>query len=149
MDRDPGKPSGSGGDDAITSKVAAVAMPIEPDGEAAPLVVAPASPPNLVKVRVSRYDPALGGVNCFSFVNGECVSKMANGQRWQDWMGVAVACVPEWPFETKVIVAGRTFICKDRGGKIKYKDGIPWIDMLLEVGLYPHGTIVDAEVIFP
>ena len=118
-------------------------MPVGPDGRSEPSATA------VIRVRVSHYNPALGGVNCFSFVNGKCVSRMANGQRWQQWMGRAAACVPEWPFGTVVVVGGRAWICKDRGGKVKTVRGIPWIDMLSEVALYPYGTVVDAVVRYP
>jgi len=75
---------------------------------------------------------------------------MTNGEAWEDWVDIAVACPPEWPFETQVVIDGRTWICKDQGGAIIYEeDGIPWIDMLTEYALYPHKTIVEAQIIPP
>jgi hypothetical protein len=73
---------------------------------------------------------------------------MASGQRWQDWIGRAAACVPEWPFGTLVTLpGGEVFNCQDRGGKIVTgADGIPWIDLLAEVPPVPYGTVVDVLV---
>ena len=101
-----------------------------------------------IPVRISHYWPPLGGPNCSAFVNGECVSKMASGKRWQDWVDKACACPPEWSFGTTVTFNGATWTCMDRGGKIKYVDGIPWVDLLQEKASYPYGTIVDAAVVF-
>ena len=100
-------------------------------------------------VRVSHYSPSLGGPNCARFVNGVCISKMANGERWQDWMNTAAACPPEWLFGTRIVLDGRTWICKDRGGMVKFKDGIPWIDLLQEVADYPYCAIRMVEVSLP
>lgn len=73
---------------------------------------------------------------------------MASGDAWQSWIDKAVACPPEWAFGTKLVVNGREWICMDRGSKIVYgEDHIPWIDMLTEDALVPHGTLVKAEVV--
>lgn len=99
-----------------------------------------------VRARLSHYWPALGGVNCFRFVAGECVSRMASGERWQDWIGRAVACPKEYPFWTRVILpGGEEFICLDRGGKIVDN----WFDLLVQVAPVPFGTLVDVRVILP
>ena len=37
---------------------------------------------NSIVLRVSHYNPDLGGVNCANFQDGVCVSKMANGERY-------------------------------------------------------------------
>ena len=62
-------------------------------------VVAPEPGPivtgELVTIRYSRYDPALGGVNCSRFVGGVCISNMASGKPWAPWMERACACPPE------------------------------------------------------
>ena len=92
----------------------------------------------------------MGGVNCGHFVNGVCTSHMANGERWQDFIGIAIACPKEMAFGTKLIVANKTWICKDRGSKIVYgTDGIPWIDFLEEHIEYRYGSIVDAILVSP
>jgi hypothetical protein len=103
------------------------------------------------RVHVSHYWPALGGVNCFSFLAGECVSRMSSGERWQDWIGRAAACVPEWPFGTLVTLpGGEQFTCQDRGGAIVTgADGLPWIDLLVEYPPVPWGTVVNVSVTYP
>jgi len=105
----------------------------------------------MVQVHLSHYWPALGGVNCFSFVRGECVSRMASGERWQDWVGRAAACVPEWPFWTRLVLpGGEEFTCLDRGGKIVIgQDGLPWVDLLVEVPPVPYGSEIEIQVDFP
>jgi hypothetical protein len=105
----------------------------------------------LVQVRLSHYWPPLGGVNCFRFVAGECVSRMASGERWQDWVGRAAACPNQWPFWTTIVLpGGERFTCLDRGGKIVVgPDGIPWVDLLVKVAPVPFGTVVPVRVIWP
>ena len=118
-----------------------------------PVVEAPAPEPGpivtgeLVTIRYSRYDPALGGVNCSRFVNGICISNMASGKPWTPWMERACACPPEWAFGTVVILDGQRWECQDRGGKIKYVDGIPWVDFLTRTPQYSYGQLVEVEVI--
>jgi len=99
-------------------------------------------PPVPVTIRYSHYWPALGGANCSKFVNGECVSRMASGERWQDWTGQACACPPEYPFWTVIELDGKQWVCLDRGGKIKY----PYVDFLERYPRYGHGTEVEALV---
>jgi hypothetical protein len=73
---------------------------------------------------------------------------MANGKPWQDYVNVAIACPPEMPFGTKLIVNNKTWICMDRGSKIVYgEDGIPWIDFLTPTIDYPYGAVLDATLI--
>lgn len=103
----------------------------------------------MITVKVSNYWPKLGGVNCSNFVNGACVSRMASGLPWQDYINSAAACPPEWPFHTQVMVNGQVWECLDRGGKIQIVDGVAWIDLLQEHADYPFGTLINAEVIFP
>jgi hypothetical protein len=105
-----------------------------------------------IQIRASHYDPSLGGVNCSRFVNGECVSRMANGERWQEFIDYAIACPPEWEFGIKLIVDGKTWECKDRGGAIQIVDGIAWVDFLSSgtpfTG-YRYGAIFDAVLVRP
>jgi hypothetical protein len=103
-----------------------------------------------IKIRASHYDPALGGVNCSRFVNGVCVSHMANGQPWQEFIGYAIACPPEWKFGTKLIIDGKTWECMDRGGAIQIENGIAWVDFLSHgkpFDGYGYGWIFDAILV--
>ena len=104
-------------------------------------------PGYLQDIRYSWYNPALGGPNCSQFVGGQCISKMANQERWQDHVGEAVACPPEWEFRTTVELDGQTWTCRDRGGKIKFVDGIPWVDFLRTSAAYTYGSIMQVRVI--
>ena len=100
-----------------------------------------------ITLRVSHYWPSLGGVNCAVFVDGECVSKMANGQPWQDHVEKAIACPRELPFGTKIEVLGETWECMDRGGAIKKIGDTYWIDMLTPNARVPYGQIVEGKII--
>jgi len=102
---------------------------------------------NSIILKVSHYWPELGGVNCGNFQNGECTSKMANGERWQDWVGVAMACPKELEFGTKIKIGERVWVCKDRGSKI-VKDGEAyWVDMLTPYSLANYDTVVVGEIV--
>jgi hypothetical protein len=124
--------------EAGTATAAVITAEAAPTGEA-------------VAVRLSHYWPPLGGVNCFRYVAGECISRMASGERWQDWIGRAAACPPEWPFLTRLTLpGGEEFICLDRGGKIVVgADGVPWVDLLVAVPPVPFGSVVSARVVWP
>jgi hypothetical protein len=100
-----------------------------------------------VQIHYSHYYPPLGGTNCGQFVNGKCISKMASGKPWGDYIGEAVACPKEWPFGTLVLLDGQIWTCLDRGSAVRYVDGMPWLDFLTERGAYPYGTIVPVQVI--
>lgn len=99
-------------------------------------------------MKISHYDPALGGVNCARFINGECVSKMANGERWQDYYysNDTIACPSELPFDTVLVIFGKEYTCRDRGGAIVENGGVYWIDILGKDAIVPFGTIVDAYI---
>ena len=99
-----------------------------------------------MNIRYSHYWPPLGGPNCATFVGGKCISKMANGQPWEKYVDIAVACPPEWAFGRKVIFEGNTYTCMDRGGKIKYVEGIPWIDFLTPKAAYPYGSVITVQI---
>lgn len=75
---------------------------------------------SLVRFRYSYYYPPLGGVNCRTFEDGVCTSKMASGDRWEDYLNLAVACDSKIPLGTKIKVVAPeevkgTYICLDRG----------------------------------
>jgi hypothetical protein len=72
---------------------------------------------------------------------------MASGKRWQDYIGEAVACPKELTFGTLILLDGQIWECLDRGGMIRYVDGIPWLDFLTETGAHSYGEIVTVQVI--
>lgn len=100
---------------------------------------------------LSHYVPNRGGVNCGNFVRGKCISRMASGLAWQDWIGRAAACPMEFPFWTKIILpGGELFYCLDHGGAIVTRsDNVIWIDLLVDTPPVPFGTVVDVRVIQP
>lgn len=107
-------------------------------------------------LRVSHYDPSLGGTNCDS----DC-STMASGQKVAAWVGgqngiYAAACPTEWPFGTRFKLAGKVYQCQDRGGWIKTRhageydpamggftaaETYHWVD-LLDTPPVPYGSLV-------
>lgn len=101
----------------------------------------------VVQAKISHYWPPLGGVNCGRFVAGKCISRMASGKPWQDWVDLAVACPKEYPFGTKFVIQGRTWVCLDRGGKVVRQGGTIWLDMLTREALVPYGTTLEVRVI--
>lgn len=88
----------------------------------------------------------MGGVNCFRFINGECVSKMSNGEKWQDYINKnVIACPKKFRFETTFVIDGISYICKDRGSAIVVtQDGKIWIDILTDKPKYKFGQEVKA-----
>ncbi len=71
------------------------------------------------KIAVSHYVPSQGGVNCQHPCN-----QMASGELVSDWTfprnGImAMACPPELPFGTRIMLSGQVYECKDRGGYIQ------------------------------
>ena len=98
-------------------------------------------------VKVSHYWPDLGGVNCLTFRNGHCVSKMANGQNWEEGIDNAIACPKELKLGTRIKILGRIWTCKDRGGKITYDGNAYWVDMLTRQTVVAYGTEVPAVII--
>lgn len=101
--------------------------------------------------KISHYWPPLGGVNCAQFINGQCISRMASGLPWEEWVGRAAACPPELPFGTAVeLPGGETFYCLDRGGKVvTTAAGELWIDLLVERAPVPYGTVMPVTVSLP
>lgn len=101
--------------------------------------------------KLSHYWPPLGGPNCATFVNGQCISKMASGLPWQDWIGRAAACPSELPFWTTITLpGGEQFLCLDRGGKIVTTPaGELWIDLLVASPPVPYGTTLPVTVLLP
>jgi hypothetical protein len=89
-------------------------------------------PDNLRIVRISRYDPQLGGTNCFRWdhVNNTCASNTADGSDWRLGFEQWAACAPEWPFGTIFEIGSHRWVCKDRGGKIVKINDVYWVDLL-------------------
>ena len=98
-----------------------------------------------ITIHYSHYWPAFGGINCSNFVNGECISRMANGERWQDYIGEALAC-PRDMMGTQIEAFGSVWTCRDTGGLIQYVDGIPWIDFLVQNPHVNYGSIIEVVV---
>jgi len=106
-----------------------------------------------VNVRISYYWPPLGGINCSRYQNQTDCSRLADGSRFADNVGIAAACPIDWDFGSIVAFDGLRFRCSDRGGAIVYDPAIDayWIDIL-----YPNlekryfwGQVVHAVVSLP
>lgn len=103
-------------------------------------------------VKISHYNPALGGPNCARFVNGECISKMSNGERWQDYIEDerTIACPMEVPFGSNIYLDYVEYTCRDRGGAIVITyEGYYWIDILADRVPYSYGELRDAYLYIP
>lgn len=115
-----------------------------------PLTNLPDGKYEVERAKISHYWPPLGGPNCSNFVDGECVSHMASGLRWQDYVDTAVACPAEYPFGTRFLVFGKLWTCLDRGGAIiRTNDNSVWLDLLTPTTPVPFGTEVEVLVIRP
>jgi hypothetical protein len=104
----------------------------------------------LIYVKVSHYNPSLGGPNCASFINGECLSKMSDGERWQEYWGEnnTIACPFELAFGTVIWLDGNEYTCRDRGGAIVVTyEGYYWIDILAERVPYKYGEVREAYIL--
>jgi hypothetical protein len=106
-------------------------------------------PDQLRTVKISRYDPRLGGPNCATFVDGYCQSKLSNGEKWEDNFGISIAAPSGIPFGTIVEIGGRLWIVKDRGGKIVDTGSVVWVDQLSKSGIYPYGHELMASFWYP
>lgn len=88
-------------------------------------------------LKISWYDPQLGGINCM-----EPCDQMATGVKvTEDRYGRTAACIREWTGRTVVIEGLGEFECLDRGGAIIEHEGYIWIDLLLHEPLVPFGTL--------
>jgi hypothetical protein len=135
---------------ALGGSGAPQAAPVAPVAET--VAVAPATAAGVQRVaKISHYWPPLGGVNCAVFTGGKCISKMASGLPWEQWVGRAAACPAELPFGTAVeLPGGETFYCLDRGGKVvTTAAGELWIDLLVETAPVPYGTVMPVTVRLP
>ena len=88
-------------------------------------------------LKISWYDPALGGINCM-----DPCDQMATGVKvTEDRYGRTAACIREWTGRTVVIEGLGEFECLDRGGAIVEHESYIWIDLLLHEPLVPFGTL--------
>lgn len=137
----------------MAKEIAPVASP-SPSGSATVITkvvttTRPYEKKNYITVKVSHYWPDLGGVNCLTFKNGKCISKMANGETWQSAVGKnAIACPRELKFGTKIKILGEVYTCKDRGSAIvKTENDEYWVDMLQEEAIVPYGAKHAGEIL--
>jgi hypothetical protein len=114
-----------------------------PEPTPKPLEPTPELRGKLIQIRYSWYYPPLGGVNT-SRPDAPHLARCANGDRWQPWVGRGIACPPQWAFGTKLRAFGRTWTCVDRGGAIRYVNGIPWVDFLVSKPHVAYGTVMEA-----
>lgn len=102
-----------------------------------------------ISVKVSHYWPPLGGPNCAYFSGGVCLSRMASGKPWHEWVDRALACPKEIPFGTIFYIFDKEWVCLDRGGKVISLGKVIWVDLLTPKAPVPYGTIVDAFMVLP
>lgn len=110
-----------------------------------PPTATPMSSP--IFIRASNYWPPAGGHNCAYFVDGLCLSRMSSGEPWQRWIERAAGCPAEWPFGTIVIADDRPWVCLDRGGRVRYEAGVPWVDFLTDKPFANYGQIIEATLV--
>ncbi len=100
-----------------------------------------------VPVRFTSYRPWEGGINCFTFQDGYCESPMSSELRWENFVGIAAACPPEWPLGTWVEAPGiGAWVCLDRGGAVLCVDGVCVVDVLAESIGDLDGQTINATV---
>ena len=113
--------------------------------------------PSDYPLRLSYYDPSLGGINC----DHDCTT-MASGDKVAAWVngrnGVyAAACPREWNWRhgARFSVSGLQFECRDTGGWINcYTPGeydpamksvaaqdYCWVDLMIPSPIAPYGTL--------
>lgn len=132
----------------LAQEVAATVATPTPTAKAIVVTHKATPTPRVITVKVSHYWPPLGGVNCANFKNGKCVSKMANGKPWEDYVDKAIACPKELKLGTKLQILGKTWTCLDRGGKItKTEDDKYWVDMLTSQTVVAYGHEVEAKIL--
>jgi hypothetical protein len=117
--------------------------------------LAPTQPPKkeVFSFRYSYYYPDLGGVNCLTWdeSKGTCVSLMASGKAWKDYVNKAVAC-PGWlPMYTVIRVVSPSeligdWVCMDRGQGIE-RDMLDFLHKPPQ--RLPWFTKIQAEIIRP
>ena len=136
-----------GGDIAYANRIKASDVPQVTPQAIVEATLVPEKPlTKFITVKVSHYWPDLGGVNCLTFKDGHCVSRMANGKSWESGVGVSIACPPELKMGTRIRILDRIWTCADRGSKITMVDGKYWVDMLTPKAFVPYGKELEAEL---
>lgn len=122
-------------------------MPVLQVLPAGSAVIPPGYTSEDVKIRLSYYFPAYGGINC-DVVDGlpECLH-IADGSYYTQGVGTFAACPPEWNFGDYVKVGDLVFECRDRGGAIVKQDDYYWVDILYPYMPSPYvwGQLVDGQ----
>jgi hypothetical protein len=86
-----------------------------------------------VRAHLSYYWPPFGDMNCFH----DCLH-VANGDAWQKWVDIGLACPSIYPLGTVFMIMGEEWTCVDRGEAITVdKDSTIWLDLL--VSRMPYG----------
>jgi len=106
-----------------------------------------------LKLRLSYYNPALGGTNCHpanwvaahNGMQGVCKSLLL-GEPWSTWLNIGAACPMSIPLRSRIYIEelNKSFYCVDRGGAIQdLPDGSKFIDLLQKsAAWYPDAVIV-------
>lgn len=91
-------------------------------------------------LKISWYDPLLGGINCDS----DCTTMASGVKVTEDRYGNTAACLREWIGQTVVIPGIGEFKCLDTGGAIIEHPDYIYIDLLLHEPLpnAPWGTMI-------
>ena len=91
-------------------------------------------------LKISWYDPLLGGINCDS----DCTTMASGTKVTEDRYGRSAACIAGWMGKTVVIEGLGEFTCLDRGGAINEHAEFIWIDLLLHEPFpeAPFGTLI-------
>lgn len=77
-------------------------------------------------LKISWYDPALGGINCDS----DCTTMASGVKVTPDRYGRTAACIRPWLGKTVVIAGLGEFECLDTGGAIVEHSTYIWIDIM-------------------
>ena len=117
-----------------------------PQPPPAPFPTLSRQPDVVVTVHVTHYWPPNGGENCLVYMDNWCVSPTASGVPWEAVVGIAAACPMEWPIGSVVVIAGRTWICLDRGDMACDENSCE-VDLLTPVASVDGEY--QAEVYFP
>jgi hypothetical protein len=100
-----------------------------------------------VSIKVSYYDPTLGGTNCYSWREGYCWSGTRSGEMWEKWLNrqeIGGAACPLEKLGQRFWFVGREWVCVDTGGKIVQEGNTFWVDLLVSKPPVAFGTVHKA-----